>query len=485
MKFQPTITKQGILLITIPLVFEIVFVLSLSALLRQGDEQRKEFAQSTEFVAGVSQLTQKVMEAVLTLSVWKTTRSEEYAKKFDSIVATLPEVNANLASLSHGDTVREKHAAALKESEERIFKLISGFRHPAAVAMMILMDPMIYRRDLSQALAAFINETTSIAEEQKAKQQQNARRDEKFHQLVGMTLMFGIGLNIIISLLMVHIFSRRITSRLAIVSDNCRRFVARTTLHKPVGGYDEIADLDLHIHDMEKTVRAAEQRRDEYVQMVNHDLRSPLTAIQTILAGTMKGLYGELTEKGKTRIEDAKLDANRLLELINEAMEVDRIDSGQFQLNRAPLDLTNLISDVTTSLNPLMEQKHMSFVMEPLDVEVNADRARLFRVLANIIDNAIKYSPDSSTIRVVLKQSKNEVMVEVADQGPGISASETEKMFKAYERGEHGSAKNPGGKGLGLAVCKKIVEAHGGRIGAQKGLRKGAIIWFTIPNASS
>jgi K+-sensing histidine kinase KdpD len=86
---------------------------------------------------------------------------------------------------------------------------------------------------------------------------------------------------------------------------------------------------------------------------------------------------------------------------------------------------------------------------------------------------------------VVLKQSKNEVMVEVADQGPGISASETEKMFKAYERGEHGSAKNPGGKGLGLAVCKKIVEAHGGRIGAQKGLRKGAIIWFTIPNASS
>jgi signal transduction histidine kinase len=485
MKFQPTITKQGILLITIPLVFEIVFVLSLSALLRQGDEQRKEFAQSTEFVAGVSQLTQKVMEAVLTLSVWKTTRSEEYAKKFDSIVATLPEVNANLASLSHGDTVREKHAAALKESEERIFKLISGFRHPAAVAMMILMDPMIYRRDLSQALAAFINETTSIAEEQKAKQQQNARRDEKFHQLVGMTLMFGIGLNIIISLLMVHIFSRRITSRLAIVSDNCRRFVARTSLHEPVGGSDEIADLDLHIHDMEKTVRAAEQRRDEYVQMVNHDLRSPLTAIQTILAGTMKGLYGELTEKGKTRIEDAKLDANRLLELINEAMEVDRIDSGQFQLNRAPLDLTNLISDVTTSLNPLMEQKHMSFVMEPLDVEVNADRARLFRVLANIIDNAIKYSPESSTIRVVLKQSKNEVMVEVADQGPGISASETEKMFKAYERGEHGSAKNPGGKGLGLAVCKKIVEAHGGRIGAQKGLRKGAIIWFTIPNASS
>jgi hypothetical protein len=75
MRFQPTITKQGILLITIPLIFELVFVLSLSALLRQGDEQRKEFAQSTEFVAAVSQLTQRVMEAVLTLSVWKTTRS--------------------------------------------------------------------------------------------------------------------------------------------------------------------------------------------------------------------------------------------------------------------------------------------------------------------------------------------------------------------------------------------------------------------------
>jgi signal transduction histidine kinase len=485
MRFQPTITKQGILLITIPLVFELVFVLSLSALLRQGDEQRKEFAQSTEFVAGVSQLTQKVMEAVLTLSVWKTTRSEDYAKKFDATVATLPEINANLALLSRGDSVQEKHVAALKESEQHIFKLIGGFRHPSAVAMMILMDPVVYRRDLSQSLAAFINETTAIAEEQKVKHEINSRRDQKFHQLVNMTLLFGIALNIIISLLMVHIFSRRITSRLAIVSDNCRRFVARTHLHEPVGGRDEIADLDLHIHDMEKTVRAAEQRRDEYVQMVNHDLRSPLTAIQTILAGTMKGLYGELTEKGKSRIEDAKLDASRLLELINEAMEVDRIDSGQFQLNRIPFDLADLVSDVITSLTPLMEQKQMAISIEPIVTEVNADRPRLFRVLANIIDNAIKYSPASSTIRVVLKQNDTEVMVEVADQGPGVSATDAGKMFKAYERGEHGPAKNPGGKGLGLAICKKIVEAHGGRIGAEKGLRKGAVIWFTIPKSSS
>jgi signal transduction histidine kinase len=255
-------------------------------------------------------------------------------------------------------------------------------------------------------------------------------------------------------------------------------------MHELVGGRDEIADLDAHIHDMVTTVRTAEQRRDEYVQMVNHDLRSPLTAIQTTLASTMKGLYGELSEKGKTRIADARLDADRLLELINEAMEIDRIDSGQFQLNRTSFDLAELLSDVTKSLAPLIEQKHISIELPPQSVDVNADRQRLFRVLANIIDNAVKYSADASTVKVALKRNKTDVRVEVADEGPGISASDAQKMFKPYERGEH-SSKNPGGKGLGLAACKKIVAAHGGLIGAENAAGHGAIIWFTIPTTDS
>ena len=262
-------------------------------------------------MAEVIELTENVMESVLCLSVWKTTRSEEFAKKFDNAIARLPAINDKLTLISRGDQRREQHVASLKSSEERIYKLISGFRRPSAVAMLLLMDPVVYRRDLSNATGNFVNETTAIADEEKEKQNHNPGREERLHLVLSWTLALGVLLNVAISFIMVRIFSRRITERLGVVTDNCRRFVARNQLNEPVGGQDEIADLDLHIHDMANVVRAAEIKRDEYVQMVNHDLRAPLAAIQTILAGTLKGLYGELTEKGKSRLTDARLDASR------------------------------------------------------------------------------------------------------------------------------------------------------------------------------
>jgi signal transduction histidine kinase len=281
---------------------------------------------------------------------------------------------------------------------------------------------------------------------------------------------------------MVRFFSDRITTRLAVLTDNCRRFVARQNLNSPIFGGDEIANLDSHIHEMARKVRSAEQKRDEYVQMVNHDLRSPLAAIQTVLAGTLKGLYGELTEKGKTRISDAGADASRLVDLINEVMETDSLESGQFQLNRESFNMSDLIASVIASLRPLMEQKQIKVEFAPVETPVQADRARLYRVITNFLDNAIKYSPSDSTIEIGINSSPGKVEVEVKDEGPGIKSGDNERIFAAYDRGTDAKSLEKPGKGLGLAICKAIIEAHGGHIGGKSRDERGSVFWFAIPS---
>jgi signal transduction histidine kinase len=283
---------------------------------------------------------------------------------------------------------------------------------------------------------------------------------------------------------MVRQFSRRITQRLVVLTDNCRRFAERKELHELVGGHDEITDLDLRVHEMANKVRSAEQKRDEYVQMVNHDLRAPLAAIQTILAGTIKGLYGELTDKGRSRIADAREDATRLLHLINETMDTDRLESGQFQLNREQFNLIDLLTVVIASLQPLVEQKQITVDFAPAPTPVLADRQRLHRVVTNLFDNAIKYAPTGSTIKIVVSSVAAEVTVEVKDEGPGISTEDAERIFKPYERGSDTATTEKQGKGLGLAICKTIVEAHGGSIGVKPRAGGGSNFWFTIPSPS-
>jgi signal transduction histidine kinase len=485
MKFQPTIAKQGLLLITIPLIFEIIFVASLWTLLRLADEQRTDIARSREFVTEVVGLTKTFLDTGICLGAWKTTRSDEFARQFDGIVASMPKAYSRLEALAKGDPQRQNHVAALKANGVQILNLTSGFRHPSGLAMLILMDPTEYRHKLSQAYEGFMSQTTAVANEERARQNLNPAREERVQTLLSWFLLSGVAFNIVLALFMLRHFSRRITQRLTILTDNCRLFVARKHLNRPVGGHDEIADLDVHIHEMADTVRGAEQKRDEYVQMINHDLRAPLAAIQTILAGTGKGLYGELTDKGKSRISDAREDATRLLHLINESMEADRLESGQFQLNREQFNYADLINNAISSLRPLMEQKQIVLDFKPIETPLFADRPRLHRVVANLLDNAIKYSPPDSTIQVSVNPQPAEVLLEIKDEGPGIAPGDAELIFKPYERGHGVGAKEKPGKGLGLAICKAIVDAHGGRIGVKNRASGGTMFWFVIPSQPS
>jgi signal transduction histidine kinase len=302
----------------------------------------------------------------------------------------------------------------------------------------------------------------------------------------------------------VRFFAQGITNRMTTLIDNYRRFGQKRLLLSPVGGDDEIADLDENFHIMAKKLTLAEERKKLYTQMINHDLRAPLAAIQGTLAVALKGLYGDLNDKGKKRIGAAEKDSDRLINLINEMLDIDSMQDGHLELDKAPCHLGEILGGAIDSVSTLAEAKHINIEnkvyartamrggrenghgdseIEVDNLELIVDQERLKRVLINLLHNSIKFSPAQETIEINSTISDDTLKVMIKDRGPGINAEEASKLFQPFQQGESGKKINEAGSGLGLAICKAIVEAHGGTIGLESKVGYGSIFWFSVPIA--
>jgi PAS domain S-box-containing protein len=221
---------------------------------------------------------------------------------------------------------------------------------------------------------------------------------------------------------------------------------------------------------------AAVRVRDETLGIVSHDLRNPLTKI---------GLSAELLtdaapEEQPELIETIRSSSRQAQRLIQDLLDVARVEAGRFSVDRAPLDPTPLVSEVCESNRPLADQKKQRIVCqieEPLP-QVIADRDRILQVFNNLIGNALKFTPDRGTITIEAKQDDGVIVFRVRDNGPGIADADLKDVFRPYWQAKKTAHM---GAGLGLAIVRGIVEAHGGTVWAENAKGGGAVFTFTIP----
>ena len=276
-------------------------------------------------------------------------------------------------------------------------------------------------------------------------------------------------------------FSNNVTRRLSVLAENSRLLGRKEELKPLVGGDDEISELDETFHDMASLLKRAEQRKQEYISMISHDLRTPLAAIQGTIAVANRGSYGSLNEKGIKRMSAAESDAERLIGLINEMLDYEKLDSGTFELEKTTTSLSFITDSAVNAVRPLSEQKNISISVVNGDTAIYCDQDRLIRVVINLLGNAIKFSGDGTTIKIEGLQNKEGTILRIKDSGRGIPAASISTIFDRFTQVEVGDATKLGGSGLGLAICKAIVEAHGGKIGCESAIGKGTTFWMTFP----
>ncbi len=226
--------------------------------------------------------------------------------------------------------------------------------------------------------------------------------------------------------------------------------------------------------------REFERIKQKLMDTVAHDLRSPLASIKAVLESLAMGVMGKLSDNAVNRIHGAEASADRLLRLINDLLDFDKFESGQFTLHLESNSIQEIAYASIVSIESLIEGKHLTTRVEGQDFSVNVDADRLTQALVNLLSNAVKFSPEGGVIRITTNQKDNHVLVEIADQGPGIPDNFKADIFERFKQVESEAHKHKG-TGLGLPIAKQVVEAHGGRIGVKDNQGGGTIFWFTVP----
>jgi PAS domain S-box-containing protein len=229
--------------------------------------------------------------------------------------------------------------------------------------------------------------------------------------------------------------------------------------------------------------REEEERRSTFISVISHELQTPIAIIKGY-ASTLARTDAVLdSERLRTRLQAVEEEADRLNKLVGNLLYASRIQAGGLQMEIVPLDLGHLIEGVVRRLKVGSPDVEISLDIPPHLPTVMADRDRIEEVLQNLLDNAMKYSPDRRTITVVCRSTGEEVIVSVSDQGMGISLREQERIFDRFHRVGNSLTHSTQGAGLGLYICRAIVEAHGGRIWVDSMLHEGSTFSFSLPRA--
>ncbi|MBL4686194.1 MAG: PAS domain-containing protein, partial [Nannocystaceae bacterium] len=216
--------------------------------------------------------------------------------------------------------------------------------------------------------------------------------------------------------------------------------------------------------DVTERVRA-QRLKDDFVSVVNHELRTPLTSIHGALSLLENGVAGELPDEAIELTSIARTSVDRLIRMISDLLDLDRLDSGRFELNRTRFDLAQLAADAARELSALATDAEVTIDHSRcLHAQVEADRDRVHQVLTNLLSNAIKFSNPGSQVTVSMSRIDGFVQVSVTDEGPGIRAEDRPRLFRKFSQLASAGDSSRRGSGLGLVISKSIVEAHGGRI---------------------
>jgi signal transduction histidine kinase len=232
--------------------------------------------------------------------------------------------------------------------------------------------------------------------------------------------------------------------------------------------------------------RALDRMKDEFISTVSHELRTPLTSLRGALGLIQSGTLNKRPEKIRQMLEIAIGNADRLVRLVNDILDLERISSGKAELHYTMCSMADLLHGAAELRKGDAASANLEFFIDAGLVRVWADPDRIMQTVTNLISNAIKFSPEGGTIVLTAKRiGMDEAQVEVRDSGRGIPEDKLEQIFDRFHQVDASDSRVRGGSGLGLAICRSIVQQHGGRIWATSTPGVGSSFFFTLPTRPS
>lgn len=606
MRMNLSIAQKGIILVLLPLLFELVFAAGLFVLEQRAEEIAAEEQRSKEIVSQINELIKLSYDSGSSAAMYGFTKSEILRERYHKLIKQVPGELKKLEDLVAYDPEMRaecvKLAARLEEGMVVIYRVIAAIERGQSTE---LLQGTALKEQGKRTSKAFMEQAAHMVDLENQRRQAMPVPEAKARQLFKVCLLCGIVINLLIAILLAVFFSKDIKNRLALLVGNTTLLKEGKELEPVLPGKDEIAHLDHVFHDMAIAIANArkadqeafervrsmvqsmpigllaidtagvicavnpraeemfgygaseligldirllfpecgnngdanvfknltgkivgaglplealkksgtkfptelslteyktidgdrllatviditerqriEQLRKEFVTMVSHDLKSPLTSINASLALIVQGVYGELSDKGLRVASDAEHETVRLITLIGDLLDLARMDAGKLEIHSETTSLDSVFDQSLRAVASLAEQKNISIDVSNGGLSVKGDSDRLVQVIVNLLSNALRYSPTGSTIKVGAEKVDGFAEIRVSDRGPGIPVHLKKTIFERFEQVDVLNASLKGAAGLGLSICRAIIEAHEGQLGVDSEEGAGSTFWFRVP----
>ncbi|MBA3994338.1 MAG: hypothetical protein C0469_12490 [Cyanobacteria bacterium DS2.3.42] len=479
-KLSLQLKHKALILVAVPLLFELIFVASLTVLLRQAETETLRESHSKLILAESNSVLRNFIDAGMALYMYQLSDSQTFLERFQDLSLSVPEKIKTLRVMLR-DSPNQTEAL---DRVERVSN--AGLKILGQASMLISEGESVSqlknsRQELNNMIQELMSEIQRFSKEQEKAEHVNPEAAAQAKELVVRWLAVGIMLNIVIAVILALYFNKTTTQRLTVLMDNTDHLARGETLSPFVDGGDEIAKLDKVFHRMADALIEASRRKQELMAMVAHDLRTPLTSIRASLSLMSMGAMGEMPDKAKRQIDGAEKNTKRLINLINDLLDIEKMEAGKMEMKFSECVLQEIFDEATDSVREFAKNAKVEIEVPETDITLEADQERLVRVLINLLGNAVKFSPPESTIKLAQQVKDDSLEVRVIDQGRGIPPEFKDKIFVRFQQVNPEDKQEKQGTGLGLAICKAIIEGHNGTIGVDSEVAKGSSFWFRIP----
>ncbi len=611
MKFANSLTlaQKGLILVSVPLVFELAFVGVLAFLLHEAAQEIKREAHSRKIIEITNSTIEKILVIASGGGMFRMSNGRSSLKSYEETLELIPrELDRLSVELSDNPQKAEfahQISAIWKEASKEAKELQAAF---ADQQDLVVAAKVTKVQRLVFALTSRLHE---IVKNEQPLQEKSIAAQEALRRQVYYVLAIAVMLNIAIAVALSTFFSRSSARRLNTLLDNSIRLGADKPLNPMLTGTDEIASVDKVFHFVaEELARAKEaerlmleqaianekrirkiidsmpvgllvlkqdgsiqtvnptsekifdypaealeklkiselltdigsqsvsqyvsnlfekatghiveriaRKRDgnevpieltiteylaeenlslaividvterheikrlqrEFVSIVSHELRTPMSSVMLFLSLAREGIYGELPPQVLAKLEKVDQNMQRLMRLVNDLLNVEKIQSGSIDIELSEHQLSKLIERSVDDVRELASSKDVTIESKLIPLSIQADADRLIQVLVNLLSNAIKYSPKGGTIEVLVDKNEDFCKISIQDMGPGIPPEQLKAVFERFHQVRASDSKEKGGTGLGLSIAKAIVEVHGGEIGVESTVGKGSKFWFKLP----
>jgi len=261
---------------------------------------------------------------------------------------------------------------------------------------------------------------------------------------------------------------------------------------------DEVGQLAINFNDMSKKLsksyfsleqkikelKELDKLKDDFLNTTTHELKTPLIPIRSQAQLLLAGDYGKINKEQKEALEMIFRNENQLEKLVNDVLDITKVQSKKLKLSLKNRDFVEIIANAMKDVKEFAKAKNIYLTLKPIPKmpKISIDRKRIFQVVSNLLNNALKFTPGKGEVVIEVQKMKNNLSVSIKDTGVGMSKKTLKKLFTPFFQAESGPARKYSGTGLGLSICKGIIEAHGGRIWAESlGKGRGSTFSFSLP----